>query len=159
MRSRARECSLTRLTTCWQPMKKSSDCTSGKQRWMSTRAGSSVAKSKTRPAFFFELHDPHLNALESALFALNALVSAAPIFKGLGHRGFIASDEVLGIIIIAEPRRRTHVGERPPSRPGVDPQISAGHKRRTCESRPLSLLPRLASTGGMAANFSVCRAD
>jgi hypothetical protein len=117
-----------------------------------------------------------LNALESALFALNALVSAAPIFKGHGHRafvgevvvlavvppGFIASDEVLGIIIIAEPRTRTHVGEpRPsrPTRPGVDPQISAGHKRRTCESRPLSLLPRLASTGGMAANFSVCRAD
>ena len=44
MRSRARECSLTRLTTCRQPMKKSSDCTSGKQRWMSTCAGSSAQR-------------------------------------------------------------------------------------------------------------------
>ena len=32
------------LTTCWQPMKKSSDCTSAKQRWMRTCGGSSVAK-------------------------------------------------------------------------------------------------------------------
>ena len=32
------------FTTCWQPMKKSSDCTSGKQRWISPCVGSSAQR-------------------------------------------------------------------------------------------------------------------